>query len=234
MQAGAAVQLEHDTSDRYSLCLFDPTWHQGVIGILASRIREAHHRPAIAFARGEDGELKGSGRSIGALHLRDALYLIGERLPGMIKKFGGHAMAAGLTIAEENFEAFAVEFERVCRELLDESDLSEVIETDGSLAAEEITYALACELGDGVWGQGFASPLFYDEFEVDSQRIVGEKHLKLRLTKRDTSFDAMLFFATDTLPPRIRGAYQLGVNQYNGLQSLQLTLEYWEACEPGP
>lgn len=229
MQAGAAIQLEHDSSGRYSLCLFDPSWHQGVIGILASRIREAHHRPAIAFARGENGELKGSGRSINSLHLRDALYLVGERSPGVIRKFGGHAMAAGLTIAESDFRNFTAQFEHVCRMLLDEGALTEVIETDGPLAAEDMTVALARELCEGVWGQGFASPLFYDEFKVESQRVVGEKHLKLRLTKHDKCFDAMLFFETETLPSRIRGAYQLSVNQYNGLQSLQLTLEHWEA-----
>lgn len=229
MQADAAIKLERDSNGRYSLCLYDPAWHQGVIGILASRIREAHHRPAIAFARGENDELKGSGRSINALHLRDALYLVGERLPGVIRKFGGHAMAAGLIIAEADFERFSSEFENVCRALLDEHALTEVIETDGSLALDDMTYALASELGDGVWGQGFASPLFYDEFEVDSQRVVAEKHLKLRLKKNDRSFDAMLFFETQALPPRIRGAYQLSVNEYNGLQSLQLTLEYWEA-----
>lgn len=229
MQAGAAIQLEHDSGGRYSLCLFDPTWHQGVIGILASRIRQAHHRPAIAFARGENGELKGSGRSINSLHLRDALYLVGERLPGVIRKFGGHAMAAGLTIAESEFHSFTAQFEYVCRMLLDEKALTEVIETDGPLAAEDMTFDLARQLCDGVWGQGFAAPLFYDEFEVDSQRIVGEKHLKLRLSKHNKCFDAMLFFQTEALPPRIRGVYQLSINQYNDLQSLQLTLEHWDA-----
>lgn len=228
MQAAAALKIEVDSADRYSICLYDPEWHPGVIGILASRLREAHHRPSIAFAPGENGTLKGSGRSISALHLRDALYLVNERLPGVIKKFGGHAMAAGLSIDEADFGRFAAEFEAVCRALLDRTALTEMIETDGSLDAADIDFALARELSSAVWGQGFAPPLFCDEFEVEDQRIVGEKHLRLRLKKSERRFEAMSFFTTETLPARIRGAYQLSINQYAGLQSLQLTLEYWE------
>lgn len=228
MRATAALKVDVDSADRYSICLFDPDWHPGVIGILASRLREAHHRPSIAFAPGEGGTLKGSGRSINALHLRDALYLVSERQPGIIKKFGGHAMAAGLSINEADFERFTDEFEAVCRHLLDETALTETIETDGSLDPAEIDFKLARALSNAVWGQGFAPPLFCDEFDVEDQRIVGEKHLKLRLKKSDRRFDAMSFFTTEPLPARIRGAYQLSINQYAGLQSLQLTLEYWE------
>lgn len=228
MQAAAAFKVEVDAADRYAICLYDPDWHPGVIGILASRLREAHHRPSIAFAPGEHGTLKGSGRSINALHLRDALYLVSERLPGIIKKFGGHAMAAGLSINEADFGRFAAEFEAVCRELLDETALTQTIETDGPLAPADIDFKLARELSDVVWGQGFAPPLFCDEFEVEEQRIIGEKHLKLRLKKSERRFEAISFFTTETLPARIRGAYQLSINQYAGLQSLQLTLEYWE------
>lgn len=228
MQAAAALKVEFDSAQRYTICLYDRDWHPGVIGILASRLREAHHRPSIAFAPGENGTLKGSGRSINALHLRDALYLVSERVPGVIKKFGGHAMAAGLSIDEADFDRFAAAFEAVCRELLDEAALTQVIETDGSLDAEEIDFTLARELGNAVWGQGFAAPLFCDEFDVEDQRIIGEKHLKLRLKKSDRRFEAMSFFTTEPLPARIRGAYQLSINQYAGLESLQLTLEYWE------
>src|SRR3990167_709689 len=163
------------------LVLFDETWHQGVIGILASRLKDQFHRPAIAFARANNGELKGSGRSIAGLHLRDALDLVSKRHPELIRKFGGHAAAAGLSIAEADFENFAAAFEQVSGELLDESDLAQRIETDGALEPAEMNLGAARLLDGQVWGQGFPAPQFNNDFVVQNQRVVGEKHLKLQL-----------------------------------------------------
>ena len=214
--------------DSYSLCLFDPAWHQGVIGILASRIRERWHRPVIAFARGGAGEIKGSGRSIGALHLRDALDLIAKREPGLLTRFGGHAAAAGLTLHEADFERFSAAFEAVVQSLLSPADLQRVIETDGALPAAHLTLDSARLLEQQVWGQGFPAPTFIDEFDVAEQRIVGERHLKLRLASAGAEIEAMLFSHTEALPRRVRAVYRLAVNEYNGAQKLQLTLEHWQ------
>ncbi|MCE9641987.1 MAG: single-stranded-DNA-specific exonuclease RecJ [Betaproteobacteria bacterium] len=214
--------------DSYSLSLFDPGWHQGVIGIVASRLKERYHRPVIAFARGNDGEIKGSGRSIGALHLRDALDLVAKRAPDLILRFGGHAAAAGLTLHEAGFERFRAEFETVVQTLLSPADLDRIIETDGALPVEHCTLEAARVLEHAVWGQGFPAPTFDDEFTVARQRVVGERHLKLRLTKDGRDIEAMLFSHAEPLPPRIRAVYRIGVNEWNGAQTLQLTIEHWQ------
>ena len=214
--------------DSYSLSLFDPGWHQGVIGIVASRLKERYHRPVIAFARGNDGEIKGSGRSIGALHLRDALDLVAKRMPDLILRFGGHAAAAGLTLHEAGFERFRAEFEAVVQSLLSPADLDRIIETDGALPVEHCTLEAARVLEHAVWGQGFPAPTFDDEFTVARQRVVGERHLKLRLTKDGRDIEAMLFSHAEPLPPRIRAVYRIGVNEWNGAQTLQLTIEHWQ------
>lgn len=219
-----------EVADSHSLVLYDPGWHQGVIGILASRLKEKFHRPAIAFAPAEGGELKGSGRSIPAFHLRDALDLVAKRHPDLIRKFGGHAMAAGLTIAEGDFPRFAQAFEAVARELIPPHALTRTLETDGSLPPEEATLALARRLADEVWGQGFPQPSFFDRFRVEAQRIVGEKHTRLTLARGGRRFEAMLFFQTEPLPDEIEAVYRLDVNHYNGNESLQLILEHWQAC----
>ena len=211
----------------YSISLFDPAWHQGVIGILASRIREKFHRPAFAFARSSNGEIKGSGRSIPGLHLRDALDLVSKHHSGLILKFGGHAQAAGLTLKEADFEAFSQAFEQIAKNLLSESDLERMIETDGILDAQEITLELARRIESRVWGQGFPEPEFEGRFSVEQQRIVGEKHLKLKLGLAGKSYDAMLFFHTDPLPEEIRAIYNLSVNEFNGSANLQLTIRHW-------
>ena len=182
MQDSALAALEHiDPSDNFSLVLFDETWHQGVIGILASRLKDRFHRPAIAFARSSNGEIKGSGRSIGGLHLRDALDLVSKLHPSLIKKFGGHAAAAGLSIAEADFENFAAAFEKVSGELLSADDLAQRIETDGALEQSDMNLEIARQLDEQVWGHGFPAPQFDDVFIVQNQRVVGEKHLKLQL-----------------------------------------------------
>jgi single-stranded-DNA-specific exonuclease len=234
-QSALAALEEMQAGDSYSLALFDPDWHQGVIGILASRIKEKFHRPVIAFARGNPAgtgpyELKGSGRSIPGFHLRDALDLVAKRHPELLKKFGGHAMAAGLAIAEQDFTAFARAFEAVARELLTPGLLARTIETDGTLPLAEARLDLARALAEQVWGQGFPQPSFRDRFIVETQRIVGEKHTKLRLARDASRFEAMLFFRNDTLPREIDAVYRLDVNHYNGNESLQLIIEHWDAA----
>lgn len=228
MQETAMASLDAiETSDSYSLALFDPDWHQGVIGILASRLKEKFHRPAVCFARGNDGEIKGSGRSIGALHLRDALDIVSKRAPDLILKFGGHAAAAGLSIREADFARFATLFEETVQGLLSPGDLAKVIETDGELPLETLNLELAQALDGQVWGQGFPAPSFSGVFRVAQQRVVGEKHLKLRLQMAGQQFESILFFRDQPLPERIHAVYRPEMNIYNGSASLQLKLEYW-------
>lgn len=230
MQEQALAQLEAiAVEDGYSLTLFDPAWHQGVVGLLASRLKERHHRPAVVFADGGDGLLKGSGRAIPGLHLRDALDLVDKRHPGLIVRFGGHAAAAGLTLAAERLAEFAAAFETTCREVMDPAALRQVIETDGELATGELTLDNAYALRDAVWGQGFPAPLFHGDFQVQSQRLVGDKHLKLRLRHPGFEADAMLFNQGSPLPERIQAAYRLDVNEWNGTRTLQLTVERWDS-----
>jgi single-stranded-DNA-specific exonuclease len=228
MQQAAMAALESvRVADSYSLALFDANWHQGVIGILASRLKDKFHRPIIVFATANNGELKGSGRSISALHLRDALDLVSKRHPALIKKFGGHAAAAGLTIAREHFANFVVAFEQVVRERLTEHDLRQTLESDGTLAASDINLEFAQQLDQQIWGQGFPAPIFDDDFAVLQQRLVGEKHLKLRLEKSGQRFEAILFGYAEPLPDNIHAAYSLSVNEYNGNLSVQLIIRHW-------
>ena len=229
MQEAAVAIIEHlDFSDSYSLSLYDPAWHQGVVGIVASRIKDRFHRPTIAFARGADDEIRGSGRSIRALHLRDALDLVAKRHPGLLLRFGGHAAAAGLTVREADFARFAAAFEKAAQELLTPADLERQIETDGSLEIEHMTLQTAAALAEPIWGQGFPQPSFDDRFEVAGQRVAGAQHLKLKLVRSGVGFDAILFRRSEPLPPRIRAVYRFGANDYNGTRSIQLTVEHWE------
>ena len=231
----AEMQLQADSlleslsvGESSSISLFDPAWHQGVIGILAGRLKDRHHRPVIAFAPGDPGELKGSGRSIRALHLRDALDLVAKRAPGLILRFGGHAAAAGLTLRSGDFTRFSELFEQVVGELVSPEALSRSIETDGSLESAYVNLDLARLIESQIWGQGFPQPLFCDDFEVVNQRVVGERHLKLRLARGGRILEAMRFNALDPLPGGVRAAYRLQVNEFNGAQSLQLVIEHWE------
>jgi len=232
MQDNALASLEHiDPKNNFSLTLFDETWHQGVIGILASRLKEKFHRPTIAFARANNGEIKGSGRSIAGLHLRDALDLVSKRHPALIKKFGGHAAAAGLSIAEADFGDFVDAFEQIAAELLSETDLAQRIETDGALENAEMNLDVARILDAQVWGQGFPAPQFNDDFVVQNQRVVGEKHLKLRLEAKGKIIEAILFGHNEPLPEQIHAVYSLSVNEYNGMQSVQLIVRHWHGKE---
>jgi single-stranded-DNA-specific exonuclease len=210
---------------------FDPGWHQGVVGILASRLKDRAHRPVICFARGEEGArpvLRGSGRSIPGLHLRDCLDLVSKRAPGLIARFGGHAMAAGLTIAEADYAHFAEAFDAAVDELLPPEARLRTVETDGALEHAHCTLEVARMLDGEIWGQGFPQPVFCDNFAVESQRVVGERHLRLRLLKDGRRYEAMRFGALEPLPGKVRAAYRLAVNEFNGLKSVQLTVEHFE------
>ncbi len=232
MQEAALASLENiDPRDNATLTLFNPDWHQGVIGIVASRLKEKFYRPTITFASAGDGLIKGSGRSIPGFHLRDALDLVYKRHPTLIDKFGGHAMAAGLTLREADFPAFAAAFEAVGREWLTENDLEHVIETDGPLEPEYFSLDFIGTLDKQVWGQGFPHPLFCDEFRVLNQRVLKERHLKLQLEKDGRQYDAIWFNHADGLPSRIRAAYRLDANEFNARTTVQLMIEFAEGCE---
>jgi len=228
-EAMAVVEGRH-FDDSCTLSLFDPAWHQGVVGIVAGRIKDRFHRPAIAFARGNPGEIRGSGRSIPGLHLRDALDRVAVLHPGLILKFGGHAAAAGLTLRESDFERFREAFEEAAQSLLTPADLERVIETDGALAPGELTADAVALLSAPVWGHGFPAPRFCNEFEVTAQRVVAEKHLKLTLTHGGQRIEAIRFNFLESAPRRIRAVYQPALNEYNGRTSVQLNIEHWEAA----
>jgi single-stranded-DNA-specific exonuclease len=199
-----------------------------VIGIVASRLKEKFYRPTITFAPAGEGWIKGSGRSIPGFHLRDALDLVSKKVPGLIDKFGGHAMAAGLTIRADHFDTFAQAFETVGRAWLTAAQLERVVETDGPL--EDDFYSTQfIELLDGqVWGQGFAPPVFCDEFRVVSQRILKDRHLKLLLERNGRRYDAIWFGHTDALGEKARVAFRLDANEYNGVTKVQLLVEHAE------
>jgi single-stranded-DNA-specific exonuclease len=233
VQARAAADAIADAPGP-ALAFFDPSWHQGVVGILASRLRERLHRPVFCFARarGEAASaplLTGSGRSIPGFHLRDCLDLVAKRAPGLILRFGGHAQAAGLTLREAELARFRETLAQVAEETMPREALTRTVQTDGALDAGELTLRLAQELESRIWGQGFPQPLFCDSFALESQRVVGEKHSKLRLVKDGVRLEAMRFNSLEPLPARFRAAYRLSVNEYNGLQSVQINVEDVEA-----
>ena len=229
MQEEAEAQLATiDIGESKSLALFHPDWHQGVIGIVASRVKERAHRPTIAFARGNEGEIKGSGRSIPGLHLRDALDLVSKREPGLIIRFGGHAMAAGLTVHEHDFERFRDAFEQAVTDMVEPSALTRTIETDGALEASLMNLHAATLMEAETWGQGFPPPVFADRFEVRNQRLLKDRHLKLSLAKDGSVFDAIWFNRAEPLPARVTAAYRLDINEYQGVRRVQLMVEHAE------
>ena len=230
MKVDADLLLDNiDVGNRASLTLFDATWHQGVIGILAGRVKEKFHRPTFAFAHGLDGELKASGRSIPGLHLRDALDLVAKRHPDLLIRFGGHAAAAGLTLHASRLAEFESAFEIVCRELIAPAQLTRTLETDGPLEAGYFSVDIARRMQQEIWGQTFPPPLFDDTFQVVNQRILKEKHLKLKLKKGGQNFDAIFFNHADTAPEKIRAAFRLDINEWKGTETVQLMLEHFEA-----
>lgn len=230
MQQSAMLTLPTDiAADQYTITLYEADWHQGVIGILASRIKAQFHRPVITFADAGDGTLKGSGRSIQGLHLRDALDLVTKQAPDLILKFGGHAMAAGLTIKQADFVQFQTIFEQVVQGLIDADTLQETIETDGALPAQALHLTTAETLGKQVWGQGFAPPMFYDVFTIIDQKILKEKHLKLRVKKENVVLDAIYFNHAKVLPSAAHLVYELNVNAFNGHRNVQLLVKHAHA-----
>jgi len=228
MQEIAQAKLDGIAADtRFSLTVFDEDFHQGVIGLVASRLKDKHHRPVIVFAAGLEGEIKGSGRSVAGLHLRDALDLVSKREPDLIARFGGHAAAAGLTLANGEIERFRNAFEAACAHMLGEVALQRQMEVDGELHASAMQLELAEKLESRVWGQGFPAPRFVGRFRVLSQRVVGQKHLKLTLqTAGGITIEAMRFQHAEALPVEIDAVYQLSVNEWRGERVLQLLIDH--------
>jgi single-stranded-DNA-specific exonuclease len=212
-----------------AISVFDPDFHEGVVGIVASRIKDKLHRPTFVFAAsgapGHEHELKGSGRSIPGFHLRDALDLVSKRHPGLLLRFGGHAMAAGCTIEEARFDEFERALAQVAQEWLDAATLTRRLETDGPLSPQWLDTELVDQLQLAVWGQGFAAPTFSEELEVMSQRLVGEKHLKLELLHHGAKVDGIWFNHTDPLPSRMTLAYRLDINEWRGERKVQFLVE---------
>ncbi len=236
----ALKQLSLDIAKMpYGLCLYKQDWHQGVIGILASRVKDRYNRPVIAFAKGDNGELKGSARSVTGVHIRDVLDAVASRHPGLIAKFGGHAMAAGLSLSPDSYQTFRDAFDAEVRRHLTVDDLTGVIHSDGELPPKEIDLPLATLLRDaGPWGQGFPEPVFDGKFELLDQRLVGEKHLKMTLGLSGTNrvLDAIAFNVDLEAWPNkkarfVRLAYKLDVNEFRGIRNAQLLVEYLQAVD---
>ena len=212
-----------------AICVFDPDFHEGVVGIVASRIKDKLHRPTFVFAAsqapGKEHELKGSGRSIPGFHLRDALDLVAKRYPGVLLRFGGHAMAAGCTVAEEHFDTFEQGLNEVAHEWLDAATLQRRLATDGPLLPAYRRVDLVDTLHEAVWGQGFAAPTFSEEVEVISQRLVGEKHLSLKLKHQGEPVDAIWFGHTEPLPAKVTMAFRLDADEWNGVRRVKFFVE---------
>lgn len=226
--AEAAVERLHVDAAPPALALYDESFHEGVVGIVAGRMKDRLHRPTFAFARGADGVLKGSGRSIPGFHLRDALDLVAKRHPGLLLRFGGHAMAAGCTLADDDgqgFQTFEAALRQVAAEWLDKATLTRTLRTDGPLGHEWFNADTAALLDAQVWGQGFEAPVFCDEAEVLQQRLVGEKHLKLRLRLGGREREAIWFGHADPLPDHVRIAYRLSADEWNGQRRVQMVVE---------
>ena len=212
-----------------AVCVFDPDFHEGVVGIVASRIKDRLHRPTFVFAAsqapGREHELKGSGRSIPGFHLRDALDLVAKRHPGVLLRFGGHAMAAGCTVAEEHLDTFEQALALVAQEWLDAPTLLRRLHTDGPLAPEYRRAELVDTLHHEVWGQGFAPPLFSEEVEIISQRLVGEKHLQIKLRHQGQPVDGIWFGHTEPLPARVKLAFRLDADEWQGVRRVRFLVE---------
>lgn len=227
MQQAAETALSCCNVDSLAtLTLYDGRFNEGVVGLVASRLKEKVNRPTIVFAPTDDGALKGSGRSIAGVHLSDALDLVSKALPGAVLRFGGHAMAAGLTLrSEDDLPAFRDAFEKAVRSMVDASVFERVIYTDGGLAPDEITERLVQAIDSQIWGQGFDAPVFANEFRVVRQSLVKDAHTKLILELGGQRFDAIFFRHTETLPGMVRLAYRPNINEFMGRRSVQLVIE---------
>lgn len=216
---------ESALADKTTFSLYDPSFNEGVVGLVASRLKEKHNRPTIVFAQAESGDLKGSGRSIKGVHLRDILDLVDKKLPGALVRFGGHAMAAGLTLKKDAFHDFSRAFEEAVRETSDPALFEHVVYSDGGLAPDEMTEDLVMKIERHIWGQGFETPVFANEFEVLEQRLLKDAHLKLRLRLGNQVFDGIFFRHAEPLPREVKLAYRLDINEYRGRRSVQLIIE---------
>jgi single-stranded-DNA-specific exonuclease len=228
MREQADAALEHlmpEGEPPPALALFDPDFHEGVVGIVAGRLKDRLHRPTFVFALAQDGSLRGSGRSIPGFHLRDALDLVAKRHPGVLKRFGGHAMAAGCTLDEDHFDTFDAALQQVAREWLDAATLTRRLATDGPLALEWFNAETVAALDEQVWGQAFEAPVFCDEVEVLQQRLVADKHLKLRVRHLGQVRDAIWFGRVEPVAERVRLAYRLSLDEWNGQQRVQMVVE---------
>lgn len=234
------VLVTDENAMPWGICLFDDSWHQGVIGILASRVKDKYHRPTIVFASAGEGQIKGSARSIQGFHIRDALEAIATRHPALLQKFGGHAMAAGMSLTRENFTEFAQAFDEEVRRQLTPEDLSAQVLSDGELQAQDFTLSLAQQIREsGPWGQHFPEPIFDGEFYLVQQKLLAEKHLKMTLSvdlQGQELIDAIAFNVDPKLWPntqvkKVRLAYKLDVNEFRGNKTLQLMVDYIEAIK---
>ena len=227
-----------ETNIPYAICLFEPDWHQGIIGLVASRIKERYYRPTFAFAKSKEGEIKASARSIPGVHIRDILDLVNKKIPGSILKFGGHAMAAGLSLRASDFNLFNRTLNDVLGDEVKEEVLTNVVLSDGALNAFDFSIETAQELRDaGPWGQGFEAPLFDGEFTVLQQRLVGEKHLKLVLSVEDKAIDAIAFNVDlktwpDASLNKLHCVYRLDINEFRGKTTVQMLIEKLSPLKP--
>lgn len=223
-EALSAVAQQQELSPQATVCVYEADWHEGVVGLVAGRLKEKYWRPTIAFARSEGQELKGSARSIPDVHMRDTLDLISKRHPELINKFGGHAMAAGLSIDVDKLEPFKEAFEAAVIAFTGRTEFDPIIETDHSLEIEYSTLETAQALHQFVWGTGFPAPIFHDDFEVVDQQVLQDKHLKLRVMRQGQSFDAIWFNQPQPLGAHVQLAYRLDENHWNGRSTLQLII----------
>ena len=220
-----SILSDYVIKDNYTISMYDDDWHQGVVGIVASRLKEKYYRPTIIFAKDESGFLKGSGRSIPSFHLRDALDLLSKKNPDLILTFGGHAMAAGLTIKIENFNIFCLEFEVIAKKLLSPDDLNLIVEFDKSIPIKYLNYETIRAINSQIWGQGFPPPIFFGFFEVVKQEIVANKHNKCVLKNENDKYDAIFFNFSDKLADRIGAIYSVELNEFNQKSSIQLIIK---------
>ncbi|AGF46860.1 single-stranded-DNA-specific exonuclease [Candidatus Kinetoplastibacterium desouzaii TCC079E] len=210
---------------KYSICLANDNWNHGIVGLVSSKLKEKYWKPSIAFAPSNDLELKGSGRSVNGINIKDILDLISKNYPGVIKQFGGHAMAVGLTINKNNFQKFTFAFEEIVKNLTKNNQPEAIIENDGSLEIEFANVETANLLKKQVWGSGFEEPVFIDNFEVISQKLINDKHLKLSIKRNNKIFDAICFDHKEVNYKHIKAVYKLDINVWNGASNLQLVIQ---------
>ena len=225
MQDDAQAIMQGFNKSNKTICLFNDQWHQGVIGILASRLKENFYRPVIIFAQDDLGQLKGSARSIDGFHIRDAIDLVAKKNPEIILTFGGHAMAAGLTIKQDSFDTFVQSFEEVAGSILKPEDLSEIVEVDDSILQDDINVHIIDEINQLEWGNGFQRPLFEDTFDCVGQEVIKGLHTKLNLAKQKYTFEGIYFNYQELIPDRVKCLYTVENNKFNNINKLTLNIK---------